>query len=100
MVPPVSLSPVKLWGLFLAGRCCDAADRGSCCVFAEVTTTPCNVNTQCPDGGYCMEYGGSYLCVCHTDYGTNHSECPWLECGDGAGRDTECVGSGSVALRF
>lgn len=45
-------------------------------MFAEVTTTPCNVNTQCPDGGYCMEYGGSYLCVCHTDYGTNHSECP------------------------
>ena len=43
-------------------------------VFAEVTTTPCNVNTQCPDGGYCMEYGGSYLCVCHTDYGTNHSK--------------------------
>ncbi|XP_075770653.1 sushi, nidogen and EGF-like domain-containing protein 1 isoform X2 [Pelodiscus sinensis] len=31
------------------------------------------MNTQCPDGGYCMEYGGSYLCVCHTDYGTNHS---------------------------
>ncbi|XP_025009279.2 sushi, nidogen and EGF-like domain-containing protein 1 isoform X4 [Gallus gallus] len=45
---------------------------GLLCEF-EVTTTPCNVNTQCPDGGYCMEYGGSYLCVCHTDYGTNHS---------------------------
>lgn len=43
-------------------------------VFAEVTTTPCNMNTQCPDGGYCMEYGGSYLCVCHTSYGTNHSK--------------------------
>lgn len=52
-------------------------------MFAEVTTTPCNMNTQCPDGGYCMEYGGSYLCVCHTNYGTNHSktqgmwEQPW-----------------------
>ncbi|XP_064930271.1 sushi, nidogen and EGF-like domain-containing protein 1 isoform X24 [Columba livia] len=45
---------------------------GLLCEF-EVTTTPCNVNTQCPDGGYCMEYGGSYLCVCHTDYGTNHT---------------------------
>ncbi|TFK03932.1 neuronal calcium sensor 1 [Platysternon megacephalum] len=45
---------------------------GLLCEF-EVTTTPCNMNTQCPDGGYCMEYGGSYLCVCHTDYGTNHS---------------------------
>ncbi|NXD01234.1 SNED1 protein, partial [Certhia familiaris] len=45
---------------------------GLLCEF-EVTTTPCNMNTQCPDGGYCMEYGGSYLCVCHTNYGTNHS---------------------------
>ncbi|OPJ67245.1 sushi, nidogen and EGF-like domain-containing protein 1 isoform A [Patagioenas fasciata monilis] len=45
---------------------------GLLCEF-EVTTTPCNMNTQCPDGGYCMEYGGSYLCVCHTDYGTNHT---------------------------
>uniref|UniRef100_A0A8C3K7B9 Sushi, nidogen and EGF like domains 1 n=1 Tax=Calidris pygmaea TaxID=425635 RepID=A0A8C3K7B9_9CHAR len=45
---------------------------GVLCEF-EVTTTPCNMNTQCPDGGYCMEYGGSYLCVCHTDYGTNHT---------------------------
>ncbi|XP_074402969.1 sushi, nidogen and EGF-like domain-containing protein 1 isoform X4 [Zonotrichia albicollis] len=45
---------------------------GLLCEF-EVTTTPCNMNTQCPDGGYCMEYGGSYLCVCHTSYGTNHT---------------------------
>ncbi|NWR22493.1 SNED1 protein, partial [Emberiza fucata] len=45
---------------------------GLLCEF-EVTTTPCNMNTQCPDGGYCMEYGGSYLCVCHTNYGTNHT---------------------------
>lgn len=52
-------------------------ERGwHCHVFAEVTTTPCNMNTQCPDGGYCMEYGGSYLCVCHTNYGTNHSKTP------------------------
>ncbi|XP_047398620.1 sushi, nidogen and EGF-like domain-containing protein 1 isoform X14 [Sciurus carolinensis] len=40
---------------------------------AEVTATPCNMNTQCPDGGYCMEYGGSYLCVCHTDHNVSHS---------------------------
>ncbi|NXM79492.1 SNED1 protein, partial [Oenanthe oenanthe] len=45
---------------------------GLLCEF-EVTTTPCNMNTQCPDGGYCMEYGGSYLCVCHTNYGSNHT---------------------------
>lgn len=51
-------------------------EAGTGHVFAEVTTTPCNMNTQCPDGGYCMEYGGSYLCVCHTNYGTNHSKTP------------------------
>ncbi|NXM70843.1 SNED1 protein, partial [Serilophus lunatus] len=51
---------------------CPPGFFGLLCEF-EVTTTPCNMNTQCPDGGYCMEYGGSYLCVCHTDYGTNHT---------------------------
>ncbi|NXG46611.1 SNED1 protein, partial [Psilopogon haemacephalus] len=51
---------------------CPPGFFGLRCEF-EVTTTPCNVNTQCPDGGYCMEYGGSYLCVCHTDYSTNHT---------------------------
>ncbi|XP_073216584.1 sushi, nidogen and EGF-like domain-containing protein 1 isoform X2 [Lepidochelys kempii] len=51
---------------------CPPGYFGLLCEF-EVTTTPCNMNTQCPDGGYCMEYSGSYLCVCHTDYGTNHS---------------------------
>ncbi|NXA41344.1 SNED1 protein, partial [Eudromia elegans] len=51
---------------------CPPGYFGLLCEF-EVTATPCSVNTQCPDGGYCMEYGGSYLCVCHTDYGTNHT---------------------------
>ncbi|NXR12276.1 SNED1 protein, partial [Semnornis frantzii] len=51
---------------------CPPGFFGLVCEF-EVTTTPCNMNTQCPDGGYCMEYGGSYLCVCHTDYSTNHT---------------------------
>ncbi|KAL7990822.1 hypothetical protein Chor_014252 [Crotalus horridus] len=54
---------------------CPPGYFGLLCEF-EVTTTPCNMNTQCPDGGYCMEYGGSYLCVCHTDYGNNHTEPP------------------------
>uniref|UniRef100_A0A803TKE2 Sushi, nidogen and EGF like domains 1 n=1 Tax=Anolis carolinensis TaxID=28377 RepID=A0A803TKE2_ANOCA len=54
---------------------CPPGYFGPLCEF-EVTATPCNMNTQCPDGGYCMEYGGSYLCVCHTDYGTNHTEPP------------------------
>ncbi|XP_041342888.1 sushi, nidogen and EGF-like domain-containing protein 1 isoform X7 [Pyrgilauda ruficollis] len=53
------------------GLLCEFAGTGH--VFTEVTTTPCNMNTQCPDGGYCMEYGGSYLCVCHTNYGANHT---------------------------
>ncbi|NXP53717.1 SNED1 protein, partial [Heliornis fulica] len=51
---------------------CPPGFFGLLCEF-EVTTTPCNINTQCPDGGYCMEYSGSYLCVCHTDYSTNHT---------------------------
>ncbi|XP_068025547.1 sushi, nidogen and EGF-like domain-containing protein 1 isoform X5 [Melanerpes formicivorus] len=51
---------------------CPPGFFGLLCEF-EVTTTPCSMNTQCPDGGYCMEYGGSYLCVCHTDYSTNHT---------------------------
>ncbi|XP_045651830.1 sushi, nidogen and EGF-like domain-containing protein 1 isoform X1 [Ursus americanus] len=64
------------------GRCLGAANTTLCqcppgffgllCEF-EVTATPCNVNTQCPDGGYCMEYGGSYLCVCHSDHNVSHS---------------------------
>ncbi|XP_021251644.1 sushi, nidogen and EGF-like domain-containing protein 1 isoform X1 [Numida meleagris] len=64
---------------------------GLLCEF-EVTTTPCNVNTQCPDGGYCMEYGGSYLCVCHTDYGTNHtvpSPCDSEPCLNGGSCETQ-----------
>ncbi|KAM5271042.1 sushi, nidogen and EGF-like domain-containing protein 1 isoform 5-T7 [Hipposideros larvatus] len=51
---------------------CPPGFFGFLCEF-EVTATPCNVNTQCPDGGYCMEYGGSYLCVCHTHHNVSHS---------------------------
>ncbi|XP_051695315.1 sushi, nidogen and EGF-like domain-containing protein 1 isoform X3 [Oryctolagus cuniculus] len=50
---------------------CPPGFFGLLCEF-EVTATPCNVNTQCPDGGYCMEYGGTYLCVCHTDHNVSH----------------------------
>ncbi|XP_006875291.1 PREDICTED: sushi, nidogen and EGF-like domain-containing protein 1 [Chrysochloris asiatica] len=66
------------------GRCLDLNSTlcqcppgffGLLCEF-EVTTTPCNMNTQCPDGGYCMEYSGSYLCVCHTDYNTSSHSLP------------------------
>ncbi|XP_069348667.1 sushi, nidogen and EGF-like domain-containing protein 1 isoform X2 [Eulemur rufifrons] len=51
---------------------CPPGFFGLLCEF-EVTAMPCNMNTQCPDGGYCMEYGGSYLCVCHTDHNARHS---------------------------
>ncbi|XP_059785117.1 sushi, nidogen and EGF-like domain-containing protein 1 isoform X10 [Balaenoptera ricei] len=51
---------------------CPPGFFGLLCEF-EVTAMPCNMNTQCPDGGYCMEYGGSYLCVCHTDHNISHS---------------------------
>ncbi|XP_077009440.1 sushi, nidogen and EGF-like domain-containing protein 1 isoform X3 [Tamandua tetradactyla] len=51
---------------------CPPGFFGLLCEF-EVTATPCNMNAQCPDGGYCMEYGGSYLCVCHTDHNASHS---------------------------
>uniref|UniRef100_A0A8C6S0V9 Sushi, nidogen and EGF-like domains 1 n=1 Tax=Nannospalax galili TaxID=1026970 RepID=A0A8C6S0V9_NANGA len=54
---------------------CPPGFFGILCEF-EVTTTPCNMNTQCPDGGYCMEYGGSYLCVCHTDHNISHITLP------------------------
>ncbi|ELR52250.1 Sushi, nidogen and EGF-like domain-containing protein 1, partial [Bos mutus] len=52
---------------------CPPGFFGLLCEF-EVTATPCNMNTQCPDGGYCMEYGGSYLCVCHADHNGSHWE--------------------------
>ncbi|XP_063771832.1 sushi, nidogen and EGF-like domain-containing protein 1 isoform X2 [Pseudophryne corroboree] len=63
------------------GRCADGNSTCHCplgffgllCEY-EVTSLPCSMGSQCPDGGSCMEYGGSYLCVCHTDYIiTNHS---------------------------
>lgn len=63
---------------------CPPGFFGFLCEF-EVTATPCNVNTQCPDGGYCMEYGGSYLCVCHTHHNVSHRE--WGRAGRGSGCD-------------
>ena len=35
----------------------------------EVTQTPCSNNRPCPDGGPCLEYGGTYLCTCQTGAG-------------------------------
>lgn len=34
--------------------------------FSEVTQTPCSNSRPCPDGGPCLEYGGTYLCTCQT----------------------------------
>lgn len=33
---------------------------------SEVTQTPCSNSRPCPDGGPCLEYGGTYLCTCQT----------------------------------
>ncbi|XP_069583832.1 sushi, nidogen and EGF-like domain-containing protein 1 isoform X7 [Ranitomeya imitator] len=63
------------------GRCADGNNTCHClpgffglhCEY-EVTSLPCSMGSKCPDGGSCMEYGGSYRCVCHTDYIiSNHS---------------------------
>lgn len=35
-------------------------------VLSEVTHTPCSNSRPCPDGGPCLEYGGTYLCTCQT----------------------------------
>ncbi|XP_049629341.1 sushi, nidogen and EGF-like domain-containing protein 1 [Suncus etruscus] len=52
---------------------CPPGFFGLLCEF-EVTSTPCDMNTQCPDGGYCMEHAGSHLCVCHHSHpSTSHS---------------------------
>ncbi|XP_032125419.1 sushi, nidogen and EGF-like domain-containing protein 1 isoform X3 [Sapajus apella] len=51
---------------------CPLGFFGLLCEF-EITAMPCNMNTQCPDGGYCMEHSGRYLCVCHTDHNASHS---------------------------
>ncbi|KAG8445395.1 hypothetical protein GDO86_010251 [Hymenochirus boettgeri] len=65
------------------GRCADGNSTCLCppghfgllCEY-EVTSLPCSMGSQCPDGGSCMEYGGSYLCVCHTDYSLGNFSVP------------------------
>lgn len=33
---------------------------------AELMQTPCSHSRPCPDGGPCLEYGGTYMCTCQT----------------------------------
>ncbi|TNN74178.1 Sushi, nidogen and EGF-like domain-containing protein 1 [Liparis tanakae] len=48
------------------GTCdCPSGYTGLYCQF-EVTQTPCSNSRTCPDGGPCLEYGGTYLCTCQT----------------------------------
>lgn len=48
------------------GTCqCPSGFTGLYCQF-EVTHTPCSSSRSCPDGGPCLEYGGTYLCTCQT----------------------------------
>uniref|UniRef100_A0A3B4AQ58 Sushi, nidogen and EGF-like domain-containing protein 1 n=1 Tax=Periophthalmus magnuspinnatus TaxID=409849 RepID=A0A3B4AQ58_9GOBI len=50
----------------LNGTCeCPTGYTGLYCQF-EVTHTPCSHSRPCPDGGPCLEYGGTYLCTCQT----------------------------------
>lgn len=44
-------------------------DTLSCCLdptTAELIQTPCSHSRPCPDGGPCLEYGGTYMCTCQT----------------------------------
>ncbi|XP_071202681.1 sushi, nidogen and EGF-like domain-containing protein 1 isoform X2 [Salvelinus alpinus] len=53
-------------GVCVDGTCdCTSGFTGIYCQF-EVTQTPCSNNRPCPDGGPCLEYGGTYLCTCQT----------------------------------
>ncbi|KAL1023372.1 hypothetical protein UPYG_G00039960 [Umbra pygmaea] len=50
----------------IKGTCaCPSGFTGLYCQF-EVTQTPCSNSRPCPDGGPCLEYGGTYLCTCQT----------------------------------
>uniref|UniRef100_A0A8C7GN26 Sushi, nidogen and EGF-like domains 1 n=1 Tax=Oncorhynchus kisutch TaxID=8019 RepID=A0A8C7GN26_ONCKI len=53
-------------GVCVDGTCvCTSGFTGIYCQF-EVTQTPCSNSRPCPDGGPCLEYGGTYLCTCQT----------------------------------
>ncbi|XP_060775760.1 sushi, nidogen and EGF-like domain-containing protein 1 isoform X2 [Neoarius graeffei] len=54
------------------GTCeCPTGFTGLYCQF-EVTQTPCSNSRPCPDGGPCLEYGGTYLCTCQTGMDFEH----------------------------
>ncbi|XP_053355426.1 sushi, nidogen and EGF-like domain-containing protein 1 isoform X2 [Clarias gariepinus] len=54
------------------GTCeCPTGFTGLYCQF-EVTQTPCSNSRPCPDGGPCLEYGGTYLCTCQTGIDFEH----------------------------
>ncbi|XP_072540201.1 sushi, nidogen and EGF-like domain-containing protein 1 isoform X2 [Salminus brasiliensis] len=56
------------------GTCeCPSGFTGLYCQF-EVTQTPCSNNRPCPDGGPCLEYGGTYLCTCQTGVDFDHKD--------------------------
>ncbi|XP_036834824.1 sushi, nidogen and EGF-like domain-containing protein 1 isoform X3 [Oncorhynchus mykiss] len=53
-------------GVCVDGTCvCTSGFTGIYCQFV-VTQTPCSNSRPCPDGGPCLEYGGTYLCTCQT----------------------------------
>ncbi|XP_054916692.1 sushi, nidogen and EGF-like domain-containing protein 1 isoform X2 [Poeciliopsis prolifica] len=48
------------------GTCeCPPGYTGAYCQLG-ITQTLCSNSRTCPDGSPCLEYGGAYLCTCHT----------------------------------
>lgn len=39
-----------------------------------ITQTLCSTSRTCPDGSPCLEYGGAYLCTCHTGVELDHMD--------------------------
>ncbi|KAA0713117.1 Sushi, nidogen and EGF-like domain-containing protein 1 [Triplophysa tibetana] len=63
---PKSLTPLtgpEIWAVAIdvTARVADEMLAGP-----QVTQTPCSNSRPCPDGGPCLEYGGTYLCTCQT----------------------------------
>uniref|UniRef100_A0A3B3UY66 Sushi, nidogen and EGF like domains 1 n=1 Tax=Poecilia latipinna TaxID=48699 RepID=A0A3B3UY66_9TELE len=56
------------------GTCeCPPGYTGAYCQLG-ITQTLCSNSRTCPDGSPCLEYGGAYLCTCHTGVEPDHMD--------------------------